>query len=216
MGIKFLNPIDPGVFIGATKTADFTFALADANTLITVSAGATTFAATIPTDANVPFPVGTRLWLTILSAGTTVAIAGDVGVTLMFSGDDAPLHIAGAWMCATKTSANSWTVYAVSGVSTMSTSISYSTAYTLGKFDYDVVKMLGGTDATVTIDASMLVVGKFYLIRNFASTNLTFAAAAGTTITKVAATLKLPQSALAVVYVAASNSVYLNGELAAS
>jgi hypothetical protein len=64
----------------ADKTADYTFTRADAGNIVTLS-GSTNRQFTIPTNANVPLPVGTRI--TIATVGTAhISLAGGSGVTV--------------------------------------------------------------------------------------------------------------------------------------
>ncbi len=70
--------LDPGV--NAQSGASYTLTIADRGVLVTMSnAAANTL--TIPTDASVPFPVGTIISVIQLGDGATT-IAGDTGVTV--------------------------------------------------------------------------------------------------------------------------------------
>ena len=63
-----------------TKTANFTFALSEAGAYVR-STSATAITATIDTEANVNFPVGTILTIRQAGAGQ-VTVTGGLGVTL--------------------------------------------------------------------------------------------------------------------------------------
>jgi len=62
------------------KTADYTFTRVDAGNIVTLS-GSTNRDFTVPTNANVPWPVGTRITVATVSSGH-ISIVGDSGVTV--------------------------------------------------------------------------------------------------------------------------------------
>lgn len=64
----------------STKTADYTFTATDrGNTVLLDSTTNHTF--TIPTNANVPYPIGTKITVATVSSGN-ITVAGDTGVTV--------------------------------------------------------------------------------------------------------------------------------------
>ena len=65
--------------VTSTKTASYTLALVDANTIVEMNV-ATANTLTVPANSSVPFPIGTVIEVYQLGAGQTT-IAGD-GVTI--------------------------------------------------------------------------------------------------------------------------------------
>lgn len=94
----------------STNATSYTFALADANRGKHFTAG-TTVTATVPPNATVPFPVGTRIPLLQLGAGQ-VQVAQGVGVTVnkrsVYLRNLAGQYAPG---CLEKTDTNTWALY---------------------------------------------------------------------------------------------------------
>ena len=63
-----------------TKTASYTLALVDANTIVEMNVG-TANNLTVPANSGVPFPIGTVIEVYQLGAGQTTVVA-DGGVTI--------------------------------------------------------------------------------------------------------------------------------------
>lgn len=84
----------------------YTLALTDAGQLVTLS-NASPITLTVPTNASVPFAVGTQITITQASSGQ-VTVAGAVGVTV--SSSDSYLKLRTQWSAATliKTNTDSW------------------------------------------------------------------------------------------------------------
>lgn len=80
-----INRMSAGILVATTQTAAYTFALADAGTLVEVnSASAVTL--TVPANATVAFPIGTSIGIRQYGAGQ-VTIAPATGVTIRSRGD---------------------------------------------------------------------------------------------------------------------------------
>ena len=96
------NPTDAGTSprgdtllpVTATRTADYTLALADAGCLVPLVSSAP-LTLTVPTNAAVPFPVGTVLYVAQDGAGD-VTVAAAPGV-VMHVADGAGLKVPGQW-----------------------------------------------------------------------------------------------------------------------
>jgi hypothetical protein len=84
----------------------YTLAATDAGQLITLS-NASAITLTVPTNAVIPFAIGTQITITQANSGQ-VTIAGDVGVTV--SASDSATKLRTQWSAATliKTGTNSW------------------------------------------------------------------------------------------------------------
>jgi hypothetical protein len=98
-----LNEVIP---LNAQTGTTYTLAAGDAGQLVTLSnAGAITL--TVPTNATLPFAIGTQITITQSGAGT-VTVAGAVGVTV--NSADGDLKLRTQWSAATliKTNTNSW------------------------------------------------------------------------------------------------------------
>ena len=89
-----------------TRSATFTFALADYGKVIEANS-ASAIVATVPTDAAVAFPIGTSIEIVRAGAGT-VNVAPDAGVTLRSKASNRQIN--GQWASATlrKRAANDW------------------------------------------------------------------------------------------------------------
>lgn len=81
---------DPKIYISINgKTASYTAVLADADKLVTMTvATANTFS--IPTNATVAFPIGTKINVAQFGAGTTTISAVTPGTTTLVSAGAAP------------------------------------------------------------------------------------------------------------------------------
>jgi len=76
---------DPKIYISINgKTASYTAVLADADKLVTMTV-ATANVFSIPTNASVPFPIGTKLNVAQFGAGTTTISAVTPGTTSIVS-----------------------------------------------------------------------------------------------------------------------------------
>lgn len=84
-----------GAAASATKSASFTFALGEQNKTI-VADSASAIEATIPTNASVAFPLGSKLRLYRKNTGT-VKFVPDSGVTLRLPTGIKPKALIGAW-----------------------------------------------------------------------------------------------------------------------
>lgn len=96
--------------VPTAKTNNYTAVLADQNSYIRMNkATAVTF--TIPTEANVAFPIGTTLHVENTGAGA-VTIAGESGVTLNADATS-PIVMADQYTVATgiKTASDTWTIF---------------------------------------------------------------------------------------------------------
>lgn len=83
-----LGLFTPNVSHNVTTDADnYTLLIGDQNGIVIMSGGATNIL-TIPTNASVAFPVGTKVEVWSTGAGTT-SITGDTGVTLQGNGGSA-------------------------------------------------------------------------------------------------------------------------------
>lgn len=84
----------------------YTLAATDAGQLVTLS-NASGITLTVPTNASVPFAIGTQITITQANSGQ-VTVAGDVGVTV--SSSDSYLKLRTQWSAGTliKTNTNSW------------------------------------------------------------------------------------------------------------
>lgn len=81
---------DPKIYIGINnKTATYTAVLSDAEKLITITV-ATANNFSIPTNASVPFPIGTRINVAQFGAGTTTISAVTPGTTSLVSAGATP------------------------------------------------------------------------------------------------------------------------------
>lgn len=89
------------------KTADFTFALADAEQCVPVDS-ATPITATLPTNAPIAFPVGATVKVRQANAGA-VTVAADSGVTLN-SPKGAATTGKGEWLTMIKVGTDEWDV----------------------------------------------------------------------------------------------------------
>ena len=90
----------------STKSDSHTLSLSDAGTLVAMSKG-TAQTVTVPTNAVVPFPVGTKIDLLQTGAGET-SVSPDSGVTLNSEGGRRKINA--QWQAATllKTGTDSW------------------------------------------------------------------------------------------------------------
>lgn len=86
-----LDAAPPGII---SETADFTFALSDANGTI-VASSASAIIATIPTNAAIAYPIGTKLRVNRAGAGS-VKVSPDTGVTLRLPTGIKPKRFMGA------------------------------------------------------------------------------------------------------------------------
>ena len=124
----------------STKTADYTLALNDKYSVVQMNiGGANTL--TIPTNAAVPFNVGTQIFVTQLGAGATT-IAGDTGVTAYPTGT---LTLANRYSTALllKVATNTW----------------YVSAITNGNIAVSALDIDGATDIGAGIaDADLIIV----------------------------------------------------------
>lgn len=88
------------------QTAAYTLVLADAGKLVEVS-NAAAVTLTVPTNASVAYPTGTKIDILQTGAGQ-VTVAGDTGVTV--NSDGGKLKLTGQWSAATlvKRDTNTW------------------------------------------------------------------------------------------------------------
>jgi hypothetical protein len=105
-----LNAFEAGLnetipFNAQTGTT-YTLAVGDAGELITLS-NASAITLTVPTNAAVPFAIGTQITITQANSGA-VTVVGDTGVTV--NSADGGLKLRTQWSAATliKTNTNSW------------------------------------------------------------------------------------------------------------
>jgi hypothetical protein len=105
-----LNAFEAGlnetIPLNAQTGTTYTLAASDAGDLVTLT-NAAAIALTVPTNASVPFAIGTQITITQSGAGT-VTVAGAVGVTV--NSADGDLKLRTQWSAATliKTNTNSW------------------------------------------------------------------------------------------------------------
>jgi hypothetical protein len=105
-----LNAFEAGlnetIPLNAQTGTTYTLAVGDAGQLVTL-ANASAITLTVPTNATVPFAIGTQITITQAGAGQ-VTIAGAVGVTV--NAADNYLKLRTQWSSATliKTNTNSW------------------------------------------------------------------------------------------------------------
>lgn len=97
----------PGIPIRPVQTAGYTFVLADANTCTPFNL-ASNNNATIPANATVAFPIGTRLYIQPTGA-SYVNFYSVAGVTIQSV--DNRTKASGEWLCAIKTGTDAWTIY---------------------------------------------------------------------------------------------------------
>jgi len=90
----------------ADKTADYTFTRADAGNIVTLS-GSNNRTFTVPTNANVPLPIGTRITVATVANGH-ILVAGDSGVTVTGT---TTLNTAGQVATLIKIGADAWVVH---------------------------------------------------------------------------------------------------------
>jgi hypothetical protein len=88
------------------KTADYTFTRVDAGNIVTLS-GSTNRDFTVPTNANVPLPVGTKITVATVDSGHII-VAGDSGVTVTGS---TTLNTAGEIGTLIKVGTDSWIIH---------------------------------------------------------------------------------------------------------
>jgi hypothetical protein len=105
-----LNAFEAGlnetIPLNAQTGTTYTLAVGDAGELVTL-ANASAITLTVPTNASVPFAIGTQI--TIARAGSgSLTVVGDTGVTV--SSADGNLKLRVQWSAATliKTNTNSW------------------------------------------------------------------------------------------------------------
>lgn len=98
-----LNEVIP---LNTQTGTSYTLAIGDAGQLVTL-ANASPITVTVPTNAVVPFAIGTQITLTQAGAGK-VTLVGDVGVTV--NSADSYLGLRTQWSAVTviKTNTNSW------------------------------------------------------------------------------------------------------------
>lgn len=109
-----LTVMENGIAAAATATltvtaqtgTTYTLVLADANTFITLS-NASAIALTVPTNASVPFPIGSRIHGAAIGAGT-VTVAGAGGVTVNSRGSVFASAGQYAVFSLVKTGTNTW------------------------------------------------------------------------------------------------------------
>jgi len=89
------------------KTDDYTFTRADAGNIVTLS-GSNNKTFTVPTNANVPLPVGTRITIATVASGH-ISLVGDSGVTVTGT---ANLNSAGMVSTVIKVDTNTWISHA--------------------------------------------------------------------------------------------------------
>ena len=105
-----LNAFEAGlnetIPLNAQTGTTYTLAVNDAGQLVTLS-NASAITLTVPTNASVPFAIGTQITITQANSGT-VTVAGDTGVTV--NSADGDLKMRTQWSAATliKTNTNSW------------------------------------------------------------------------------------------------------------
>jgi hypothetical protein len=81
---------DPKIIMGInSKTASYTAVLSDADKFITMNV-ATANVFSIPTNATVPFPIGTKIHIAQFGAGTTTVSAVTSGTTTLVSAGASP------------------------------------------------------------------------------------------------------------------------------
>lgn len=109
-----LGVMEAGIAAAATATlgtsaqtgTSYTLVLADANKFITLS-NASAIALTVPTNASVAFPIGTRIHLAAIGAGT-VTVSGAGGVTVNSRGSVFASAGQYAVFSLVKTGTNTW------------------------------------------------------------------------------------------------------------
>lgn len=105
-----LNAFEAGlnetIPLNAQTGTTYTLAVTDAGDLVTLS-NASAITLTVPTNAAVPFAIGTQITIAQANSGT-VTVVGDTGVTV--NSADGDLKLRTQWSAATliKTNTNSW------------------------------------------------------------------------------------------------------------
>jgi hypothetical protein len=105
-----LNAFEAGlnetIPLNAQTGTTYTLAVGDAGELVTL-ANASAITLTVPTNASVPFAIGTQITITRAGAGT-LTVVGDTGVTV--NSADGFLKLRTQWSSGTliKTNTNSW------------------------------------------------------------------------------------------------------------
>jgi hypothetical protein len=108
-----LNAFEAGlnetIPLNAQTGTTYTLAVSDAGQLVTLS-NASAITLTVPTNAAVPFAIGTQITITQANSGQ-VTIAGAVGVTV--NAADSATKLRTQWSAATliKTNTNSWILF---------------------------------------------------------------------------------------------------------
>jgi len=92
--------------VSSTQTADYTLALADAQTLVYMNK-ATAVTLTIPTNASVAFPVDTQIDVVSYGAGD-VSIAGAGGVTINSLSWNKKINWQYVWVTLKKVATDTW------------------------------------------------------------------------------------------------------------
>lgn len=132
------------------QNVNYTFALSDAEGIVEkTNTGDRTY--TIPTDATVAFPIGTRILVTNASLGDEITIAAAVGVSVYTapSWTDQLLLGIGASQQLLKTAVNQWTALLTPNnftIDTFSGTLSGMTGATTGNIEYSL-----GADGLVTL-----------------------------------------------------------------
>jgi hypothetical protein len=105
-----LNAFEAGlnetIPLNAQTGTAYTLAVGDAGELVTL-ANASAITLTVPTNASVPFAIGTQITITRAGSGS-LTVVGDTGVTVNSADGDLKLRV--QWSSATliKTNTNSW------------------------------------------------------------------------------------------------------------
>ena len=97
-----------GIPIQPTQTGSYTFVLSDANTCTPLDVSVSCFA-TIPANSDVPFPVGTQLFVKQNGAGY-IRVLPASGVTTTYA-LSAKTAAKGEWLCAIQTGPDTWEVF---------------------------------------------------------------------------------------------------------
>jgi len=106
MIISAWTNLPSGGYVVTSQTADYNLALTDANSIILCDT-VTSLEITIPTNASVAFPIGTRIAINAIDNGL-VSVTHAVGVTLQSVDNFTGIIIDGGWAWLTKIGTDSW------------------------------------------------------------------------------------------------------------
>jgi hypothetical protein len=107
----------------ATQTASYTLALTDSHKVVNMN-NSTSATVSLPADATVNFPIGTKIWINRTGAGT-VTVQGGAGATLQKNGNlsfTSGTMAQGEEIYVRKRAANTWLIFDVPSTSNIAAS----------------------------------------------------------------------------------------------